>query len=629
MLFNLNGIAQTYTTESTTTKKAQKLFDDAKASIMQNALDDCIMLVQKAVSEDPLFIDAYQMMGEVYFQQQKFDKAILPLEKVNELNEGYKSKLYYLLSVAYFETSDYNKSISSADKYLLSKDQFAQWTSDAKRLKNNSIFSIEALKNPVPFNPINLGANINTNIMDEYSPSITADNSILMYNRNVKAAERFQEDFYISKNENGVWQMSFDAGNTLNSSYNEGAQKISADGKYLFFTICNKPNAFGSCDIYIAENVNGTWSNVKNLGYPISMPTWDSQPSISADGMDLYFSSNRPGTKGDKDIFVSHKGKDGKWGIPENLGNNINTVFEEGYPYIHPDNQTLYFSSDGLPGLGGIDIYMSRKNSDGKWGVAQNLGYPINNKKDNNGLIVSLDGKTAYYASTPEGRYDLDIYKFDLPENIRPIPTTYVRGIITDKSTGSPIVANVELIDIKTGNSMMNVTSNSDGSFLESLPTGKEYAMNINKIGYLFASEHFSLLEPSTADKPYALNIALQRIAVNVDVSMNNIFFDTNSSNLKNESDAELQKLISFLTSNPKLKIEVSGHTDNTGNDASNKTLSENRAKAVCDYLIKNGIEPTRVAYKGYGSSKPILSNDTEEGRAKNRRTEFKITELQ
>jgi outer membrane protein OmpA-like peptidoglycan-associated protein len=628
-LLMFSGVcAQSYTTEKTTSSKVQKQISDAKGLIMTNKTDDAVKVLQKALNEDENCIDIWQMLGEIYFIKENYNDCIKHIDYVLQLNPDYRSKNHYLMCSSFWHVDDYNNCIKAGDAYLKTQGQYDVWTKEVKRNIDNARFAAVAKLNPVPFDPINLGDNINTSNMDEYSPSISLDNSILIYNRNVANGNTHQEDFYISYLKDGVWSKAVDAGSPLNTPNNEGAQKLSADGNTLFFTLCNAKGGYGSCDIYTAQRTGDAWTNIRNLGFPISVTTWESQPSISADGKDLYFASNRPGTLGVRDIFVSHKGPDGKWGIPENLGDNINTAYDEGYPFIHPDNKTLYFCSDGWPGMGGIDIFVSKKDDKGNWTKPINLGYPINTKGDNTGLIVSADGKTAYYASTPDGRSDLDLYKFSIPETVRPTAVTYVKGVVKNKTDGKPLQAKIELIDLSTSKVVAELSSDANGLFFHSLPTGYNYAFNISKPGYLFYSENFELLKESDATNPFVLNIGLEPVTAGSSVVLRNVFFDVNASALKPESKTELDKLVLFLKTNATAKIEIGGHTDNTGTASANQQLSEARAKSVYNVLIQAGIEPSRLSFKGYGASKPIADNDTEQGRAQTRRTEVRITSM-
>ncbi|MFI5135733.1 MAG: OmpA family protein, partial [Chitinophagales bacterium] len=272
------------------------------------------------------------------------------------------------------------------------------------------------------------------------------------------------------------------------------------------------------------------------------------------------------------------------------------------------------------------DIFIARKKPDGTWTTPKNIGYPINTKADENSLVVSLNGQHAYFASDRlSDDKNFDLYYFDLYKEAQPLSTTFLKGIVTDAETSTPVAAEVDLIDLETGNVIGESHADPvDGSYLVSIPNGKDYALNASAKGYLFYSENFSL-KNHPAEKPFLLNVEMKPITAGASMILHNIFFETDSYVLKDESKVELNKLVDLLNQNPSLKILIGGHTDNQGSDQHNQTLSENRAKAVYDYLISNGITASRLSYKGFGETKPIATNDTDEGRAQNRRTEFTV----
>jgi outer membrane protein OmpA-like peptidoglycan-associated protein len=393
----------------------------------------------------------------------------------------------------------------------------------------------------------------------------------------------------------------------------------------LFFTGCNRPDGLGRCDIYISQKKGDEWGKPFDLSPPINTSGWESQPSISADGRTLYFVSNRQGGYGGYDIWKSTLTPKG-WGQPENLGPNINTAFNEQSPFIHADNNTLYFCSNGWPGMGNQDLFVTRLGDDGKWGKPENLGYPINTHGDETALTLTADGATAYFASNNlKGLGGFDIYTFEMPVKLRPNIVTYVKGTVSDAKTKQPLESAVEILDLQNTQPVYQDYSSADkGDFLATLTAGKNYGLNISKSGYLFYSENFSLVGYQSSS-PFNIHVLLEPIEIGNKVILKNIFFDTNKFDIKPESTSELQKLVDFLLFNPTLRIEISGHTDNVGNDALNQTLSENRAKAVYDYLIANKLDAARLVFKGYGKSQPIAPNDTDDNRSKNRRTEFKI----
>jgi outer membrane protein OmpA-like peptidoglycan-associated protein len=277
--------------------------------------------------------------------------------------------------------------------------------------------------------------------------------------------------------------------------------------------------------------------------------------------------------------------------------------------------------------MGGFDIFRTTSTGNNSWTHAFNLGYPINTCRDENGLIVNTKGLTAYYGSNRDLNHGMDIYAFDLYKEARPVPSSYLKGRITDAENQKPLSASCKLIDLASGQVLNNVTSHaSNGEFLVTLPSERDYALNVSRDGYLFYSENFSLKEVFEAINPYFLNISLKPIRIGEKVILRNIFFEINSATLKNESLVELQKTLEFLNKNPLISIEISGHTDNTGTDEFNRKLSENRAAIVAEYLFEHGIAKDRISIKGYGSSMPVADNSTAEGRMQNRRTEFKIT---
>ncbi|RMG80519.1 MAG: flagellar motor protein MotB, partial [Bacteroidetes bacterium] len=421
----------------------------------------------------------------------------------------------------------------------------------------------------------------------------------------------------------------------------EGAHTISADGHLLIFTACNRKSGFGSCDLFYSEYDCGEWSPVQVIPPPVSTGAWESQPSLSADGKKLYFASNRPGGIGEKDLWVAERQADGSWGTPQNLGAGINTPKDEKAPFIHPDGQTLYFLSSGHPGLGFEDLFICRKQSDGSWGTPQNFGYPINTENSEGPIFVSLDGKQAYFSSNrtdfEEAYGKMDIYTFELPPHLRPQPVTYVKATVRDEKDNRPLIAQVEFVDLMTGESYVQNQTDCDGVFLVTLPSGKNYMLNINRDGYFFYSDHFELSAGGSFDDPFLLDVRLRPIpsqnastdladaAPGAPIILKNVFFETGSAELKPESLIELNRLKALLEAHPELKIQINGHTDHVGTEEDNLKLSNDRAKAVYDYLVQNGIHPERLRYKGFGESRPIDTNDTEAGRRNNRRTEFEV----
>ncbi len=606
---------------STTDKEAIKYFALANQSLDEYLYEDAIDKLQRAIEADPKFVEAHVQLADILRLIHMHKQAVVQFLKVIALNPDFNRSIYLKIGDEEIYTAQYDAAIQHLEKYLTYPDITTQNNFYAQKLINDCKFSIASIAHPVPFKPINMGPEINT-ADDEYLPVATADESTLIFTRKINN----NEDFYKSIKLDNKWQTATYLSNQINTpEYNEGAQSISQDGKFLFFTGCNRPDGLGRCDIYIAQKKGDDWGKPFDLSPPVNTSGWESQPSISADGKTLYFVSNRKGGYGGYDIWKSTLTDKG-WGEPENLGPNINTSFDEQSPFIHPDDSTFYFCSNGWPGLGGKDLFVSRLSKDGKWQKPENLGYPINSNGDENGLSLTATGNYAFFSSNNlNGFGGYDIYTFEMPVNLRPHIVTYVKGKVNDAKSMQPLEAAVEIIDLQKNVVVyQNYSDPNEGDFLATLTSGKNYGLNISKSGYLFYSDNFSLAGHE-AKNPFNISVLLEPIEIGNKVILNNIFFDTNKFDLKPESVSELQKLVEFLNLNPTLHIEVSGHTDNVGNDQLNQTLSENRAKSVFQYLVSNNIISARLIYKGYGKTQPLTPNTTEEERKRNRRTEFMI----
>lgn len=607
---------------STQAKEAIKHYAIANQHMDDHAYEDAVVELKAAIEEDGKFIEAHAMLADLFRQLRLNAQAIYEYKKVLGLNPEFNRAVYIKMGESEVTQGMYAEGQQHLEKYLTYPNLSNQNIFLAQKLIADCKFSIQAKLHPVPFKPVNMGPEINT-ASDEYLPVGTADESTLIFTRKTDN----NEDFYKSDKVSSKWQTATYLSDKINTpTYNEGAQSISQDGKYLFFTGCNRPDGLGRCDIYITQKRGNDWAKPFDLSTPVNTTGWEAQPSISSDGRTLYFVSNRKGGYGGYDLWKSTLSDKG-WGDPENMGPSINTSFDEQSPFIHPDDSTFYFCSNGWPGLGGKDLFVSRLGKDGKWQKPENLGYPINTSGDENGLTLTANGDYAFFSSNNlNGFGGYDIYKFELPVGSRPHRVTYVKGIVRDAKTKQPLESAVEIIDLQKNFAVyQDYSSREQGDFLATLTSGKNYGLNISRAGYLFYSENFSLMgqENSAA---FNIQVLLEPIEVGNKVILQNIFFDTNKFDLKPESIAELQKLIEFLGVNPTVHIEISGHTDNVGNDQLNQTLSENRAKSVYQYLLSNSISPGRLSYKGYGKTQPVAPNTTDEGRQKNRRTEFMIT---
>ena len=609
--------------KTTKSRKAIKVYREAKSALTSQNFNESKDLLEKALIFDDQFVEAWILLGDVFVEMGDKLRAIESYKKSILIDPEFSFPMYYRLAITEHSIGIYLESLKHIQKYLTYKRISSNYRNKALSLKKSCEFSINAMKSPVTFDPVNLGININSNA-DEYLPALSADVSILIFTRSENVKGVRNEDFYISYNDTDQWQFANNLGEPINTQKNEGAQCITADGKTLYFTACSRNDSYGRCDIYQSDFVNEKWTNPVNLGPNINTESWESQPAISSDGRQLFFVSNRPGGRGGKDIWVSYKNANGVWMEAKNIGDKINTSKDDISPFLHFDNQTLYFASKGFIGMGGFDIFVSRLNGRGEWGEAMNIGYPINSPSDESSLIVAKDGRTAYFASSffNEDRNDLDLYTFDLPQESRSLEVAYIQGLITDSKTNNPIKADIELVNLKSGKSYKSSESDLDGNYMLCLPSDAEYALTVNKKKYLFYSENIKLEHEGSI---LVKNFKLQPLEVGEQVRLDNIFFELNSSNLKDESLVELNKIIKFMESNPFLVIEIGGHTDNSGSKAYNLNLSDDRARSVKDALVQRGIPSDRIQTKGYGMSVPLNTNSSEQERALNRRTELKI----
>lgn len=646
--FGISCKAQPSAVLTTKSKKAEKAYEAAITYADQFDFEHAYQQLAIAEKEDPQFVEAYTLEANLLMTERKWEKAIEKFQKAFSINPAFFPGSFYDCANAELKLGRYADAKKDFQAYLDKHGPTATPATigNAEQGIADCDFAMNAIAHPVPYNPVNMGEAINGTGC-EYFPNVTADDATFLFTRNEEKIDpnsgvliRTQEDFYISyKDENGNWSLAKNIGPPINTNANEGAPSLSADGRFLFFAACADydgygpgRNGLGACDIFFSQKVNGVWSKPVNVGTPVNGASWDSQPSFSSDGKTLYFVSHRRGGFGDSDIWMAVLGNDGKWGPAINLGAEINTAGREEAVFIHPDNQTLYFASDGLTGMGGLDLYVCRRDSiTGKWGKPVNLGYPINTAGDESGLIVNGNGQMAYFSSDKKGGFGCDdIYMFSMPKQFQPVPVTYMKGKTYNKKTGKPVGgASFELIDLASGKTV--ITSFSDavtGEFLVCLPVNQDYALNVNAAGYCFYSESFQLKKVTDANKPFRMDVPLQPIEDTAHGELKNVFFETGKYDLRPESKAELNKLVTWLKTNPNVKIELQGHTDNVGDKKSNLTLSNNRAKAVYDYLVANGIDAARLTYKGYGDTKPKVPNDTPEHRQMNRRTEYMITSV-
>jgi outer membrane protein OmpA-like peptidoglycan-associated protein/tetratricopeptide (TPR) repeat protein len=632
--FHSQAQSQDYTT---TDKKAIRSFENAMNAFDARNYDLALALIDEALERENGFIEAHLLSFEVCTEMREYDCAKKSLRKAIAIDPEFYANAHFFLGALEMNDGEYEAAKQGFETFLSFDRISPEMAEKANAELLNCMFALDRVQNPVDFNPINLGKTINSPF-PEYYPTITADDRQLIYTRLINDPEAYQgknEDFYMAFKDGENWRASFPL-SAINTTYNEGAPAISGDGRLLIYTACElfgeyggNRRGFGSCDLFMSEKQGSTWSPPVNLGPDVNTSAWESQPSLSADGQTIYFVRGYPTASGNKeqDIHVAKRNADGTWGGAVKLPRTVNSRGKEESAHIHPDGKTLYFSSNGHVGMGGLDIYVTQKMDNGKWSEPVNLGYPINTHKDENSLLVSPNGEIAYFASSREGGFgNLDMYSFVLPKEVRPIPVTFAQGLVIDAETKKPVEALLRLSDVSSQSLTSQLSSDAvTGEFLIALPAGETYALSVTAEGYLFHSETFSLKE-NKGNEPYALTVELKKIKEGTAIVLQNIFFDLDKDQMKIESLSELKELAGFLNANTEIRIEISGHTDNQGADDYNEDLSLRRANAVKKYLVeRENIAADRLETKGYGASKPLVSNDTEEGKAKNRRTEFKV----
>ena len=640
-------------------EKGDELFALATVFYKQ-ALDPFYLSAQKFNPNNALL---NYKIGKCYLYSNYKLKSIPFLEKALQLNPAVDPQIHYLLGKAYHLNMEWDKAIKSFQTFqqTLKGEELTLMMGEVNVHISQCLTGKEMVKNPVRVFIDNVGAEINSQFPD-YGPVISADESVMLFtSRRTNSTggkidpeinENF-EDIYISTRKDGKWSPAINMGSPINTDNHDANSGLSADGQKFLIYIGNNNG-----DLYESELKGDKWSKPDHMNKNINTSYHESSACYSPDGKSVYFVTDKPdGGLGDRDIYISNKDEKGKWGKAINLGPTINTQYGEEGVFIHPDGKTLYFSSQGHKSMGGYDIFKSVLNTETKvWSEPENIGYPVNTPDDDVFFVTSASGKHGYYASfNATGYGEKDIYMVTflglekpmiqnnednlLASQAAPVKETVIapvlaikeaqltilKGVITDYLTKQPLEATIEIVDNLKNEVIASFTSNSStGKYLVSLPAGRNYGIAVKKENYLFHSENFDI--PNTAAyQEVVKDVALKNIAVGSKIILKNIFFDFDKATLRPESTNELERLTKLLNDVPTLKIEISGHTDSKGADEYNKSLSNNRAKAVLDYLVKAGISAGRLTSVGFGEEQPIATNDTDEGRQLNRRTEFKI----
>lgn len=607
-------------------KKAIKYFQQAEKLRGQRQFQEAIKKYDKAIQKDSSFAEAYYQAAASYSILQEHDSAAIYFLKISEIFPAAPRYIgaHLRLAELSFGEGDYQLALQRTSKYISLKMTEDRYFRRAQQIKENCIFALDRIENPLAFNPRPLPPPINQ-FDQQYFPVLSADQKELFFIK-----RDHSEEIYTSRlTDNGEWGEPAPIDSSLTTKYNEGTCSVSADSRTMVYTSCMRKDSYGSCDLYITYNFGGRWTEPVNMGRPVNSSAWDSQPSLSADGRTLYFVSNRKGGLGKRDIWVSERKLNGKWSSPKNMGPAINTEEDDISPFIHVNNRTLYFSTNARPGFGRFDIYYSDLKSDGTWDNPINFGYPINTMNDELAMFITSDGASGYYSfeTKVDDRLSSKLYQIDIPEEISiKYKSSFIEGVIYDSLSLDPVGASVKLYNVERSSLEGHVESDStNGKYLMVLTEGAEYALYIDSPGYLFRSYRFDFNRDSLDLQGLQADIPLMPIQPGESTTLNNVLFAHDSYELSEKSLIALKFITNFLTDHPELLIEIAGHTDNSGTASYNQLLSEQRAKTVYNYLIEQGVDETRLFYAGYGSTNPVAPNSTDEGKALNRRIELVV----
>lgn len=603
---------------------AARRYNDAIQYRLKHNDSMAYVAMNDAIQKHPAYADAYSTLGAWYFTDRKYAAAVDVFVRASRSCRNGQSA--FALPLARSLLYDY-KPTQALQLIAGNSSTNKEWD----MLRKHATFMQRALANPLKDSVANLGPRINT-IYPELHPFISADTQKLYYTRMVRNVD--MECYMTTVDSCGGWFSGGNLGSPVNTPDHEAAQTVSADGHYLFYMRCDNRSENGwdqgGCDLYMAYAPDSVWSIGQPFGATINTPAYEGMPCLSPDNCDLYFVSDRDGGYGGLDIWVS-RFEDGLWQLPRNLGPAINTTGNETAPFVHTDNKTLYFSSDGHPGMGGADLYYCRRMNDTDWSAPVNMGYPINSTGNEGSISVTMDGGKAYFSSdrdSLEGNYD--IYETRLDEKVQPIPVAVLRGHTYDSLTKTRLShAAVVINDARTGEKLYRFVSNrGDGSYMITLPLGKNYKYAANRIGYQEVTGDILLADSTPGVQPIGFNISLlpQGYAAPIyDSLILTIHFPINSKTLSDSAKSIIQSAIMPWLEEEGFVLMINGYTDNTGTPMLNEELSAMRAKLVADEIMGYGLSEFSVTPQGWGEAAPLASNDTEIGRDMNRRVEVVI----
>ncbi|MBK6284795.1 MAG: OmpA family protein [Draconibacterium sp.] len=602
-------------------KKVEDLLVDAKKQFSNKNYSAAIKTANQILAVDAVNKDAHLFLADVYEKLDSTDLEIFHLNKAGEL--GREWEVVFRLGEAYFKKGDFPEALRYYNiytdyKFIPVKQQFLLACKMA-----NCKFEMYSINNS---GQLNSGKG-------EYWPTVSADGKRVVFNRTSKeSVTQTNTEVYMALPDSVMWQIARPVNDSIVFD-NVGIQRLGEGERILFFTVCNRPDGMGDCDIYFLKFEDGKWGNPVNAGDLVNSGQWEGQPTFSTESRFLYFSSDRNGGNGNKDIWraeltgFSDIGQP-QWKTPENLGSMVNTSGNEISPFMYDDKHYFFFASDGHPGMGGMDLFAADADKQGNLLNMKNLGYPINTHYDDDALTLNYICDTTYFSSSRQTEKGMEIFAFNIDRGLATTPVAYVRVKVKDMVTKKPVKVEVKLESQPfKASRFQSQATDEKGEALFFVMLNRNYAFTVAEPGYLYTSKFINQNIANSISEPEILESELQPIEIGAEVQLYNIYFETDSFRILPQSEPELQNVVTFLKNNTKLKIEIQGHTDSSGNSENNKLLSENRAKSVVDYLVKNGIAVNRLTFRGYGDKVPIASNETPEGRMLNRRTTVKILE--
>lgn len=610
-------------------KRSVKLMKKLNQNLPHYSFSDVKNVLKGIEEKEGVSPQIYDMYALIYWLKEDVLKSREYAKKCLNLCPEKFSTSNYIMGMIYFQLRDYQLCVDYIEKAseIGLKNRFKE---DAAITLENSRILAQIMRDTVPYNP-EIVKGVSTEA-DEYLPLISPDQELALYTRRglrdeYGVIDKKSEDFVFSEGSMEAFNEGEEMAYPFNQNNNEGGATITIDNKILYFTICSQfYTSYNNCDIYYVEkDKDGEWSDLKPMKSINNPKSWESQPSISSDGTTLVFASDRRGGFGGIDLYIVKKDEFGYWGVPQNMGETINSTLNEKSPFFHVDGETMYFASQQFPSLGGYDIFISKLGDDNKWKKPHNLGYPINTEDDELGMFVTTDGQTAYFCSNKlDGVGGWDLYSFDLYDKVKPARVLFIRGDIKDSKGILVDSVSLELKNITT-NETTKISVNG-GKYVSALTLedSDDVLITFNKDGYAFNSHYISSTDESFSG-PAKMDVEINKLESGKTFELNNIYFATDSFNINKVTKSILTEFSNYLKENSHLKLLISGHTDDVGNKEDNLILSTNRARSVYNFLVESGVDESRLSYKGFGEDRPIYDNSTRKGRAKNRRTECTI----